>query len=87
MLTLRIYSAMHISVEEDTEKEKPFVENLLAKCHTLLNELEEFRTFLAERNKEHTVELRQFRSSVLSELKSLEKVLAYRLPFYTKCCS
>ena len=68
---------MHVDVEEGTPKVKSSVatvEDLLARCHALLNELEEFRTFLAERKKEHTVELRQFRSSVQSELKSLEKV-------------
>lgn len=49
---------------------------LLGQCHTLLNELEEFQEFLIEQKKEHTVDLRQFRSSVSSELKSLERVSA-----------
>ena len=68
---------MHVTVEKEIEEVKSSVatvEDLLAKCHALLDELEEFRTFLVERKKEHTVELRQFRSSVQSELKSLEKV-------------
>ena len=50
------------------------VEDLLRNCHALLHELEAFRTFLVERKKQHTVEIRQFRNSVQSELKSLEKV-------------
>lgn len=73
---------MHVTAKEDKEEVTPAVatvEDLLARCHVLLNELEEFRTFLAERKKEHTVELRQFRSSVQSELKSLEKVGHLRL--------
>lgn len=58
------------SAQSDTVR----VEDLLRKCHALLNELEAFRTFLVQRKKEHTVEIRQFRNSVQSELKSLEKV-------------
>lgn len=50
------------------------VEDLLQKCHDLLNELEGFKTFLQEQKKENAVELRQFCNSVASELKSLEKV-------------
>ncbi|MCJ1393200.1 hypothetical protein MMC18_006072 [Xylographa bjoerkii] len=47
---------------------------LLTKCHELLNELERFQAFLVQEKKEHTVQLRQFRNSVISELKSLEKL-------------
>lgn len=50
------------------------VEDLLRNCHALLTELEAFRTFLVQRKNEQTVEIRQFRNSVQSELKSLEKV-------------
>ena len=50
------------------------VEDLLRNCHALLKELEAFRTFLVQCRKEATVEIRQFRNSVQSELKSLEKV-------------
>ena len=53
------------------------VEDLLKKCHDLLNELDQFRTFVAENNRQNAVEIRQFQNSILSELKSLEKV--YRL--------
>ena len=55
-------------------RENMLVEDLLRNCHNLLHELEEFRTFLTQHKKEHTVEIRQFRNSVQSELKSLEKV-------------
>jgi len=54
--------------------ETVMVEDLVQKCHGLLKELEDFRTFLVQRKKEHTVEIRQFRNSVQSELKSLAKV-------------
>ena len=50
------------------------VDELLAKCHDLLSELEDFQKFLVEQKKEHVVEIRQFRNSVASELKSLERV-------------
>ena len=50
------------------------VQDLLQKCHSLLSELEQFRTFLAERQKEHSIEIRQFHGSVQSELRSLVKV-------------
>lgn len=50
------------------------VEDLLKKCHGLLDELEQFRTFLTERKQNPKVEIRQFTNSILSELKSLEKV-------------
>ena len=53
------------------------VDALLAKCHELLNELECFCKFLVQQKKEHTVELRQFRNSVASELKSLERVCSH----------
>ena len=62
--------------EADPQLQPPSitVDELLDKCHALLNELEQFRVFLVERKKEHTIEIRQFRNSVVSELKSLERV-------------
>ena len=57
------------------------VDLFLEQCHGLLHELEEFQDFLVEQKKEHTVELRQFRNSINSELKSLQKVL---IPSSTK---
>ena len=56
------------------------VDTLLEKCHELIGELEAFRQYLAQQKKEHTVELRQFRNSVASELKSLERVSSYSRP-------
>ena len=50
------------------------VEDLLKKCHDLVNELGQFRTFMVENNRQNAVEIRQFQNSILSELKSLEKV-------------
>ncbi|MCJ1247738.1 hypothetical protein MMC30_004953 [Trapelia coarctata] len=52
------------------------VDELLAKCHDLLNELEDFQKFLVEQKKEQVVEIRQFRNSVASEIKSLERLSA-----------
>ena len=49
-------------------------DQLLAQCRDLLSELEDFQKFLVEQKKEHVVEIRQFRNSVASELKSLERV-------------
>lgn len=68
---------MRDAISEDEEQIQPVtvtVEGLLARCHALLGELEDFRRYLAEHKKEHAVELRQFRNSVTSELKSLERV-------------
>lgn len=56
------------------------VDELLAGCHDLLKELEDFQKFLVVQKKEHVVEIRQFRNSVVSELKSLEKVSVRRYP-------
>ena len=56
------------------QKSASILEDLLAKCYDLLEELEQFREFLVKRNKEQTVELRPFRNSIQSELKSLERV-------------
>lgn len=51
-------------------------EDLLSKCHTLLRELEEFRSFVTEQKlvQEPAVEIRKFQTSVAIELKSLQKV-------------
>ena len=53
-------------------------ESLLARCRTLLNELEEFRSFIHKRNteQEHAVDIRKFQTSVGVEYKSLQKVCA-----------
>lgn len=48
-------------------------QNLLQRCHVLLDELEQFQQYLAEQKKEG-VELRHFKNSVKTESKLLEKV-------------
>ena len=53
------------------------ISDLLQKCHALLDELNQFCAFLVDRKKEHAVEIKPFRNSVLSELRSLEKVRFY----------
>ena len=54
-------------------------ESLLKRCHHLLAELEEFRTFLEQQRteQESAVEIRKFQQSVGSELKSLQKVFTF----------
>ena len=57
---------------------------LLADCNTLLSELDAFRSFIADEKRNNpilsisaggeAVDVRQFHSTVLSELKSLRKV-------------
>ncbi|KAI4124465.1 MAG: hypothetical protein LQ338_004783 [Usnochroma carphineum] len=49
-------------------------EDLLRRCHELLNELETFHNYLTERKSEHMVELKPFRNSISAELKSLERL-------------
>ncbi|MCJ1266431.1 hypothetical protein MMC22_006316 [Lobaria immixta] len=62
------------SVEEQRPKGIVIAEELLAQCHQLLSELEEFHAFLTQRRKEQMVDIRQFHNSVRSELKSLERL-------------
>lgn len=52
------------------------VEHLLQRCHSLLHELEAFQNFLGQQKHDHAVEIRQFQSSVHSELKALQKVIS-----------
>ncbi|MCJ1376972.1 hypothetical protein MMC17_000062 [Xylographa soralifera] len=65
-----------LAVNDEVEGQTPVIsaDALLTKCHELLDELEKFQAFLLQEKKEHTVQLRQFRNSVVSELKSLEKL-------------
>ena len=57
-------------------------EDLLSKCHSLLRELEEFRSFVTEQKlvQEPAVEIRKFQTSVATELKILQKVDRPRPP-------
>ena len=57
-------------------------EDLLSKCHTLLRELEEFRSFVTEQKlvQEPAVEIRKLQTSVATERKILQKVYRPRLP-------
>ncbi|KAI9703142.1 MAG: hypothetical protein M1836_007707 [Candelina mexicana] len=75
----------------------PSAQQLLDRCNGLLRELDQFRDYLKLRSKQNTVEVRHFRNTVLSELKSLEKLTkadpeadrtrhtlrSSNLPFYT----
>ena len=53
------------------------VHNLLFEAHSLFHELSLFEKYMKDQGKEDTVDLRTFRASVSSELKSLERVLHY----------
>ncbi|KAL8667162.1 MAG: hypothetical protein Q9168_007307, partial [Polycauliona sp. 1 TL-2023] len=49
-------------------------EDLVNKCEKLLNELEAYRSYLAQsKQTQHNVEVKPFRNSIAAELKSLEK--------------
>lgn len=67
-------SAQEGDKPHSAQNEPLLVEDLLQKCQTLLNEVQDFWSFLVQCKKEHTVEIRQFRNSVQSELKSISKV-------------
>ncbi len=60
----------------------PSAQDLLDRCNELLKELDQFRDYLRTRSKQNTAEVRHFRNTVLSELKSLEKV---RLSCSVRC--
>ncbi|EEQ32292.1 hypothetical protein McanMca71_006385 [Microsporum canis] len=49
---------------------------LLEKCHKLLSEISSFQSYLVTLGKPNLVELRQFKSIVQSELKSLQRLAA-----------
>ena len=69
-------AAITTNIEITTTDGAALAEDLLAKCRTLLNELENFGTFVVEQKleQEPAVEIRKFQTSVATELKSLEKV-------------
>ena len=50
------------------------VDGLLSKCHTLVEEIQQFRAGLAEYRKEKEVDIQRFYNTILSEEKSIEKV-------------
>jgi len=49
-------------------------EDLLQQCQVLLSELEEFQQYLVKQKKDIGVELRHFKNSLITEVRSLEKV-------------
>lgn len=74
LLARTMSDAEGVQQQQSSADNTGLVEDLLKRCHDLLNELEGFKTFLQEQKKEHAVELRQFCNSVASELESLKKV-------------
>lgn len=78
------YSAICLGMSERNEYDSQSIpdgtalaEDLLARCKTLLSELEAFRNFVDERRTEQepVVDTRKFQTSVGTELKSLQRVL------------
>ncbi|KAI9790742.1 MAG: hypothetical protein M1816_004883 [Peltula sp. TS41687] len=75
-----------LSDNEDTST----AENLLTRGRALLHEIEQFQACLQEQGKENTVDLKAFKNSLQTELKSLRKrdatihnLRSSNLPFYT----
>ena len=52
------------------------IEDLLSRCQTILNELEDFRAFVTKQRpkQEHAVDIHKFQTSVATEQKSLQKL-------------
>lgn len=59
-----------------TAEGSALAEDLLGRCRGLLNELEDFRKFVAEQRleQEHAVDIHKFQTSVSTEYKSLQKL-------------
>lgn len=70
----RLDGSKHDTTDESSVQGAIVAENLVERCHKLLNELEAFQKHLQECKQEQTVELKPFRSSIAAELKSLERV-------------
>lgn len=74
------------TIEDDTRDMSPspnrassrdgaeLAEDLLRRCHELLDELQVFQEYLAKQKQAHAVEVKPFRNSIIAELKSLERV-------------
>ena len=62
------------ALEDQANEAAALASDLVQRCSELLSDLTRFQQFLASHKKQHTVELRQFKSNVQSELKSLEKI-------------
>jgi hypothetical protein len=63
-----------IMAQESPIDSEELLSSLFSKCQNLLSELQQFQDFLASHKRQGAVELRQFKSSINSELKSLEKL-------------
>ena len=57
-----------------TEGHDLTVDDLLSKCHGLIEEIQQFRVYLAQYKKEKEVDIQRFYNTILSEQKSIEKV-------------
>lgn len=70
-----------LSEEEQALQTSELATELLAKARQVLEEVARFRSFILENSLISNVELRLFRSTVESELKTLEKVSPSCQPF------
>jgi hypothetical protein len=61
-------------ITEDSTDALELARETQSRCQKLLEELEQFRAHLKLHKKEHTAELRPFKSGVQAELKLLNKV-------------
>lgn len=64
------------------EEPEPSASDLLERCETLCDELDQFQQYLVEHKKDKDVELRHFRNSVQAELKLIQKVEIHHLYNY-----
>ena len=64
------------NTEATSSEGSSLAEDLLARCQTLLNELEEFRNFVTKQDSEQesAVDIHKFQTSVATEHKSLQKL-------------
>lgn len=72
------------NTEIDLTAGTALAEDLLARCQTLLNELQDFTRFVTEQQsvQEPAVDIRKFQSSVRTEHRSLQKVSFRRRVFF-----
>lgn len=73
-----VVSLSHINMTESHtnghSQAPPTASDLLARCQSLLSELEAFKEYLKSRKQDHQVEIAHFRNTVKSELRTLQRL-------------
>jgi len=77
-------AALH--TESTAEEVAAYAVSLQKQCRTLLNELEEYQAYLKHKRVENNVEVRQFKNSITSEMKLLDKVSHFICIALISCC-